>query len=1021
MTRRLGRLLALTLVLFAGPAAVAHAAVSAEISGGLVQHAGQVTSDPLQAGDHPSISLKIKTSGDENLKDLDLTLPPGLVGDPNAVTLCAADKLKLNQCTSASQVGETQVKAVASIPETDLVGALLAGLVKGILGKNEIPINANGKVFALTPRGGEPALLGIRIVPILDLCQILHDIPGSDIPLDFCHGLIPPQDLEDAAITLEAKIKVDSPGDFALTTALSDIPTQADLGGFKLNQKINEMTFTLLGTPPDGNGKPFVTAPTSCGPKRVKLRGETYTGTTVTAQGPVFTIRGCENLPFNPGLTVTPGEMEAGQPVAQDVVSGITFPAPDNGLAQAHLKTAVFTMPVGASISASMAADGLSGCTDAQFAATSATPERCPANSSIGKVVFTSPLVGDVTGSLYLATPTADVPLRLFIYATAGDVTIKLRGKTLLDAKTGQITLVFDENPETPFTLFGLTFRGGPTGMLKAPDECRDDYKIVGTATPFSGQAGKQLEAGFKVTGCKAKTFTPTFTTGQTSTQAAGNTDLTTTIARKDSDERLAGMKISMPSGPLARLPGVKQCPVADARVGNCGIESQIGSVVAKAGTGPKALELGGPVYITEGTGTDLAGIAIVVPAAAGPIDLGTVAVMGRFVVRPDLGIDIVADEVPGIVGGIPLYLREMKLDLNKPGFTFNASSCAAQEWKAEMRGEGGGSSTLTSPYQATGCEATAFNPQMTAKITGDPKAPAFSTTITGADGEATMKSTKLTLPEAVGVNRINISKACARADYTAGTCAPSATVGSVKAYSSLLPLPATGNVTLVAAEGLPVLAMQLRGPLSFDLEVTNTVVNGRLQSTIDGVPDAPISRFELELAGNSLLQSSIPELCAATPTADGVFTSHAGQARTAQVPVETAAVCGSSVTPAVRATLTGIRKGKKPVLRVRISAKDGTLRSARVSLPSKLSATKRRGKISALSGAGDRKASVASRAVSFSAPKTGSKLLTLTLSGGALETKNLKAGQRVRIAVRTTQFGQSKARTINVVVRARR
>src|SRR6185295_16155467 len=44
-----------------------------------------VTPTTLQAGSHPDVSIALGFSGAEHVRDLTVSLPPGLVGNPNAV------------------------------------------------------------------------------------------------------------------------------------------------------------------------------------------------------------------------------------------------------------------------------------------------------------------------------------------------------------------------------------------------------------------------------------------------------------------------------------------------------------------------------------------------------------------------------------------------------------------------------------------------------------------------------------------------------------------------------------------------------------------------------------------------------------------------------------------------------------------------------------------------------------------------------------------------------------------------
>lgn len=1004
-----------------------------------------VTGGPssMQAGAHPDLNLEIAATGSEYIKDLAIDLPAGFIGNPNAVTLCTLDQADgPSGCPQTAKVGETYLEATASIDPKLLFPDPTAQAILAVLFPQPIvvplPIYADGGVYAMESRGEgdnrEPARLWIKVTPYIKLDGILAQLNGGE---KFY--------LQDGVQTLESTIAVRSPGDLGLRTLLghapdAPVPNQAHLGALTLLQKINKMRFTLYGKPPAGNGLPFTANPTTCGDKTVKLTANSYEGGHVVTETPNFTISGCDALKFEPTMSFEPGTLTAGQP--GQVTAGAHFKSPaeiGDNLAEAHLKRAVFKMPVGAAVSASMASRGLAACTDEQFSYDTAKKPECPELSNIGTVKFDSPLVGIAAGHLFLATPTKDVPLRLFMYVKRGTIQIKLKASTLLDEKTGQVTMVFD-GVEQPFTEFSIAFRGGPNGMLKAPDAC-GDYELTTDIEPFSGAVAHPT-APFKVDGCKPKSFAPTLKAEASPTTAAGDTMLVNEITRTDDDELITGMRVSLPAGLLAKLPGVTQCPVAKARVGDCGQESQIGTVTTDAGTGPEALTLQGPIYITEGYDGAIAGIAIVVdakvPADKPAIDLGKVAIIGKFDVRPDLGIDIVATDVPKIVGGIPMYLKKIRLDLNKPGFTFNSSSCAPQEWKATMYGENGKQSLVTYPYQATGCENVTFDPQMSARLSGPATAPGIETRILGQVGHSTLRDVELTMPAAISASLAGVSRACAEATYNAGSCAADAEIGSVVAYSALLPLPVGGPVTLIKLDGevMPALAMKLRGAISFDLVVRNRVVQetqngvkvGLLRSTIAGVPDAPINQFDLKLNPNALLQSTAADICANSQVAKGVFAAHSGASSTKSVPVDTSEICGQSgQNPvAISGRLTGARKGASPKLTIKATAKTSWARfsslrvgvqASRVKVVSKALRKAGRGTI----GGTKKRLSWNGKTVGAKIGGAGARSVQISLGKGTLKRVSLKPGSKVKVTITYRLAGSGKTVKQTVRLTARR
>src|ERR1700750_669749 len=96
-----------------------------------------VTPSGLAAGSHPDVAIAIGFSGNEHVRDLRVSLPPGLVGNPNATARCLAAKFQTDTCAPNARVG------------TPTVQSTLLGL----------PVPANGDVYTPPPDAGEPARL----------------------------------------------------------------------------------------------------------------------------------------------------------------------------------------------------------------------------------------------------------------------------------------------------------------------------------------------------------------------------------------------------------------------------------------------------------------------------------------------------------------------------------------------------------------------------------------------------------------------------------------------------------------------------------------------------------------------------------------------------------------------------------------------------------------------------------------------------------------------------------------------
>src|SRR5919202_5086592 len=68
-----------------------------------------VTPSGLAAGSHPDVGIALGFGGDAHVRDLKVSLPPGLVGNPNATPRCSAAKFRADACAATTRVGTTAV------------------------------------------------------------------------------------------------------------------------------------------------------------------------------------------------------------------------------------------------------------------------------------------------------------------------------------------------------------------------------------------------------------------------------------------------------------------------------------------------------------------------------------------------------------------------------------------------------------------------------------------------------------------------------------------------------------------------------------------------------------------------------------------------------------------------------------------------------------------------------------------------------------------------------------------------
>ncbi len=134
---------------------------------------------------------------------------------------------------------------------------------------------------------------------------------------------------------------------------------------------------------------------------------------------------------------------------------------------------------------------------------------------------------------------------------------------------------------------------------------------------------------------------------------------------------------MEMPTGLLAKLKG--------------NLNTQVGTVKAFAGPGSSPYVLPGKVFLEGPYGDAPFSLRVVVPAKAGPFDLGEVVVRQKIYVDPiDAHVTVVSDPVPTIVKGVPTRLQRLDVDVDKPGFMINPTSCAAKTIAGTLSSAGG-------------------------------------------------------------------------------------------------------------------------------------------------------------------------------------------------------------------------------------------------------------------------------------------------------------------------------------------
>jgi hypothetical protein len=403
------------------------------------------------------------------------------------------------------------------------------------------------------------------------------------------------------------------------------------------------------------------------------------------------------------------------------------------------------------------------------------------------------------------------------------------------------------------------------------------------------------------VVGCSGG-FAPSFVAGSTNPIAGRGTGFLLRLSRPDGQQQISKLEVTLPSGLTGRLARVPLCAAAQAAAGMCGAGSQVGTTRVASGAGLSPFNLSGRVYLTGPYGGAPLGLSIVVPAVAGPFNLGTVVVraaihVDRRTTRPR----VVSDPLPSIIKGIPLRIRTVEVNLNRQGFMLNGTSCAPAR-VAQIASTAGANADVSSRYQLADCARLRFSPKLTAKLTGRNQVrpgrhPSLQVRLRQGSGQANPRRVSVTLPNSIALDAQALPDPCTQEQLADLSCPRSSRVGSTSARTPLLSSRLRGPVYLVERpRGLPGLAAVLRGQLTIVLNGATAITRKGVRNTFASVPDVPIRDFRLNLAGGSdgMLTPSSRSLCGRKHRAIVSMRAHSGKVKNTTIALSTPCPKGS-------------------------------------------------------------------------------------------------------------------------------
>jgi hypothetical protein len=859
---------------------------------------------------------------DELAKDIKVELPPGLVGNPADIPHCSnADFLKIlpggaNNCPDSTAVGTIQLK----------------------LG-NPGPTYITPPVYNLPTPPGVAQKFGfiVFIVPITIEFTVNPEPPYNVIAwVNKTNETLPfySSKLEVWGNPGDPRHDPYRGHCDSIGTGFQPVPGVGNSQGETCPTNTPEVPFLTV---PRACSGPLTTTyeANSWQTPGVFAKGSSITHDNSTPPNPQG-MTGCSKLNFKPSIASQPTTKAASSPTGLDFNldvndEGLTS---SSGLAQSDIKKTVVTLPEGMSINPSIA-EGLEVCSEADLARETPFSEAgagCPNASKIGTAEVETPLLDEnVNGSLFIAKPYENpfnslTAMYLVIKNPTLGIIVKQPLQVIPDPVTGRLTTVAESMPQLPFSHFKLHFREGARSPLASPPGC-GTYDVKAEMTPWSGGPPVTTTSAFQlIIGPESKPcpsgglppFKPGLIAGTLNNAAGRFSPFNVRLFRDDSEQEITHFSIKLPPGVVGKLAGIPFCPdaaiaAAKARTGphggqeeldhpSCPVASEIGHSLVGSGVGSALAYAPGKIYLAGPYNGSALSLVAITAGKVGPFDLGTVVVREAFKINPETAevfLDATgSDPIPHIIKGIPVHLRDIRAYTDRPEFVLNPTSCKRTSTASTLLGSGldfGSEAddrpvTVSTPFQAADCAALPFKPRLSLKLKGGTKRgahPALKATLNmNGIGEAGIAKAQVILPKSEFIENAHFNTICTRVQFKQGIhpgekCPAGSIYGSVSARTPLLDEPLTGPIFLRSSEHqLPdVVAAVHNGQIDVTLVGRVDSVKGRLRSSFEATPDAPVTSatFSFQGAKKGLFVNST-NLCKGSHKAEANFTGQNGK-----------------------------------------------------------------------------------------------------------------------------------------------
>ncbi len=463
---------------------------------------------------------------EQDVKNIAINFPPGLMPDANAAPYCDAyrdwvpagggGEAILWFCSNPNAVvgiadvlGTFCSRSKATLEQGDVEQPGCDLTRPGLGGLLQIPLLST--VYNERPRPGEQGRLVMLVRTPYSTFPNWPDFISPDMRGSYMKVEISVKVREDG--TVEA-VTEDIPPMLNQDTRNRDSATDEwEMSNRKIPIQLSDMYMKLWGSKGADKGHPLLTNPTFCGQQTVNAEIQAYgenskpvierpgsrlvqdvipgsgEGKSRSFSLP-FQATGCDTIPYSPTFTATSDTDAPGKPVALSTV----ITQKDN---EATTKKVHVEFPKGMGLNLRST---LKPCTAAK-------PDRsnCP-DSLMGTVEAESRLLpinppnnGPLKGDVFLTGLKGD-KLSLAVLLN-GFVNLRFDATAGVDA-SGGLSATFDDLPPVPLSKFTLNLAGGSKSMLANPKAC-GTHTTKATFTSHSGKT-HSVQSSSQVKGCTA-------------------------------------------------------------------------------------------------------------------------------------------------------------------------------------------------------------------------------------------------------------------------------------------------------------------------------------------------------------------------------------------------------------------------------------------------------------------------------------------------------------------------------------